>query len=112
MKLTVTEGTGDVGLAEMEVYDTVMYQAEAIVTRDMINFQIFPNPAPGKLVALTGLSNEGTNQINIYNINGELSSVFLADGATISLDLSNLNKDVYFVQVNNNLYRQTRKLIL
>ncbi|MCP4312899.1 MAG: sulfatase-like hydrolase/transferase, partial [Bacteroidetes bacterium] len=112
LKLTVTEGTGEIGLAEMEVYDTVMYHPDAVVTTDMINFQIFPNPATGKLVALTGLSNDGANKINIYNINGELTYVYLADGATINLDLSNLHKGVYFIQVNNNLYRQTRKLII
>ena len=63
-------------------------------------------------ITLTGLSMEGQNKINIYNIKGELTTVYLTEGATIDLDLSNLNTGMYFVQVNNNLYKQTRKLII
>ena len=112
LKLTVTEGIGEIGLAEIEVYDTVMYQPEAVSTTEMISFQISPNPAHGKKITLTGLSLEGQNKINIYNIKGELTTVYLAEGATIDLDLSNLNTGIYFVQVNNSLYKQTRKLII
>jgi len=112
LKLTVTEGIGEVGLAEIEVYDTVMYQPEAVITTDMIDFQISPNPAPGKYITLSGLSVEGLNRINIYNINGELTNVYLAEGTKINLDLSDLDTGVYFIQVNNNLLKQTRKLII
>ena len=112
LKLSVTEGIGELGLAEIEVYDTVMYQPEAVISPDILDFQISPNPAAGKLITLTGLSKEGPNQINIFNINGELAAVCLAEEASLSLDLSNLISGVYFIQVNNCLYRQTRKLIL
>lgn len=112
LKFTVSEGVGELGLAEIEVYDTVMYQPDAIVTADKINFQIFPNPSNGELIALAGLSNNGTNSISIYNMKGELSYFYLADRATINLDLSDLDKGVYFIQVSNNLYRQTRRLII
>ncbi len=102
----------DEKLAEIEVYDTVMYQPEAVLTAEMRNFQIFPNPAPGKYITLTGLSVEGRNQINILNIIGELTNDYLVEGTKINLDLSNLNTGVYFIQVKNNLYNQTRKLII
>ena len=60
LKLTVTEGTGELGLAEIEVYDTVMYQPDAVtLPSEMIDFQIFPNPAPSRLITLSGLSAEG-----------------------------------------------------
>ncbi len=78
----------------------------------MIDFQISPNPAPGKYITLTGLSGEEQNQIHIYNITGELTTVYLVEETKIYLDLSNLNKGVYFIQVINNLYKQTRKLII
>ena len=112
LKLTVTEGTGDVGLSEMEVYDTVMYQPEAVSTTGILDFRISPNPATGKRITLSGLYNDGPNQITIFNIHGELSTVYLAEGTTMNLDLSNLKTGVYFIQVNNRLYKQTRKLII
>ncbi len=112
LKLTVTEGTGDVGLSEMEVYDTVMYQPEAVSTPGILDFRISPNPATGKRITLSGLYNDGPNQITIFNIHGELSTVYLAEGTTMNLDLSNLKTGVYFIQVNNRLYKQTRKLII
>lgn len=112
LKLSVLEGIGEVGLAEIEVYDTVMYQPEAVVNTGMIKFQIFPNPAHGKNITLTGLSVEEQNQIAILNINGELTIACLAEGAKADLDISNLTPGVYFVQVNNSLYKQTRKLII
>lgn len=112
LKLTVTEGIGEVGLAEIEVYDTVMYQPEVVLPAERIDFQISPNPAPGKYITITGLSADERDQITIFNINGELITVCQAEGKTINLDLSKLNPGVYFIQVNNNLYSQTSKLIL
>ncbi len=68
LKFTVTEGIGELGLAEIEVYDTVMYQPEAVISTDLNHFQIAPNPAPGKQITLSGLPVEGRNQINIFSI--------------------------------------------
>jgi hypothetical protein len=113
LKLSVTEGTGELGLAEIEVYDTVMYQPDAVtLPSEMMDFQIFPNPASFRLITLTGLSTEAPNQICIYNLYGKLSSVHQWEGPNIDLDLSYLDPGVYFIQVNNQVYKQTRKLII
>lgn len=112
LKLTVTEGIGEVGLAEIEIYDTVMYQPGAVLNTSRIVFQICPNPAPGKHITITGLSVEGQNHIYIFNIIGELKASYIAEGEEINLDFFHLVSGVYFVQVNNNLYTQTRKLII
>ncbi len=86
-------------------------QTEALVKPEMINFEIFPNPAPGKFITLSGLLAGGQNQINIFNINGELKTVYQAEGSKINLDISTLKKGVYFIHVNSNLGKQIRKLI-
>ena len=112
LKLTVTEGLGELGLAEMAVYDTLMYQPEAVITADIINFQISPNPAPEKYITISGFSDEKSNQISIFIIAGELISIYLAEETKINLDLSNLTKGLYFIQANNNLYKQARKLVI
>lgn len=112
LKLTLTEGIGELGLAEIEVYDTLMYQPEAVISSSPDVFRITPNPAPGNRVTLSGLSEEGPNHIFIYNIQGELVGDYLEEGKEMDLDISNLHTGLYLIQVNNNLFRQTRKLII
>jgi arylsulfatase A-like enzyme len=113
LKLTVTDGTGELGLAEIEVYDTLMYRPEAVSNpRELLDFRISPNPAPSGLISLSGLSEEEKNQISIYNLYGELSAVHHMEGSHIDLDLSHLGRGVFFIQVNNHVYKQTRKLII
>ncbi|MDX2431846.1 MAG: sulfatase-like hydrolase/transferase [Bacteroides sp.] len=112
LKFSVTEGIGEIGLAEIEVYDTVMYQPDAVFTRDMTDFQISPNPSLGERIMLKGISIEGPYQVNIYTITGKLSAAYLKEGTTINLDLPKLKKGVYFIQINNSFSKQTRKLII
>jgi len=112
LTLTVNEGIGEIGLAEIEVYDTVMYQPESVIPKDLMLFQITPNPSSGKHILLSGLPRVGQNQILIYNLFGELTTAYEQEGTRINLDLSNLNSGIFFVQVNNRIYHQTRKLIL
>jgi hypothetical protein len=52
------------------------------------------------------------NQVFIYNIHGVLKENYQVEGIDTNLDLSDLGAGIYFIQVKNNLYRQTRKLIL
>jgi len=112
LKLAVKEGIGEIGLAEIEVYDTLMYQPESILTKDLMHFHISPNPSPGKQISLSGLPLAGRNQIFIYNLFGDLTTVYEQEGTRINLDLSNLHPGIYFVQVKNYLFHQSRKLIL
>ena len=112
LRLTVTAGTGEVGLAEIEVYDTVMYQPGAVIDAGAPHFQIFPNPASGEFITLTGLSAEKPNQIHIFNMVGELTFVHLAEGPGTALSVSDFLPGVYFVQVSNSASRQIRKLII
>ncbi len=112
LKLTVTEGTGEVGLAEIEVYDTVMYQAEAVNSTEREPFQIAPNPVSGGYITLSGLSAGVPHHIQIFNLFGEVTAEHLAEGSSIRLSLSSLRPGVYFVRVDSRLSRQVRKLII
>ncbi|MFC2129406.1 sulfatase-like hydrolase/transferase [Bacteroidota bacterium] len=99
--------SGDVWSFEVKSSHT-----EAVVKPEMINFEIFPNPAPGRYITLSGLLAGEQNQINIFNINGELIRVFQAEGSVIDLDISELKKGVYSIYVNTNSVKQARKLII
>ncbi|MCF8392230.1 MAG: sulfatase-like hydrolase/transferase [Bacteroidales bacterium] len=76
------------------------------------SIEVFPNPAMGKLITLSGLKAGEQNQINIFNINGELKMVYEAVESNVDLDISTLKKGVYFIQINSNLIDQVRKLIV
>jgi len=112
LRLTVTGGTGEVGLAEIEVYDTVMYQPEAVIAAGLPHFRIFPNPASGGYITLTDLSTEKQTQIHIFNLVGEITSVHLAEGSRTNLPITDYLPGIYFVQVSNPASRQIRKLII
>jgi hypothetical protein len=112
LKLAVTEGVGNVGLSEIEVFDTVMYVSSQDAINELNYFHIYPNPAPGKQITLNGLSEEGLNLICLYQLDGKLNSVFQMKGKEISLDLSQLNPGTYFIQVHNDRYHQIKKLVI
>lgn len=76
---------------------------------DMINIQLYPNPANQKIFIL-GL--KGESQIKIHDINGRVIFNTKTSQSEIMLDVSILNTGVYFVNIsdaNNNSI--TKKLI-
>ncbi len=93
-------------------FEVTSSQTGATAKSAIKSFEIFPNPAHGKYITLSGLLAGEQNQINIFNINGELKTEYKSEESKINLDISTLKKGVYFVHVNSNLARQTRKLIV
>lgn len=112
LKLIVNSGAGDIGLSEIQVFDTVMYVSRETFNPALSHFHISPNPAPEKRIQLIGLSEESDNLIYIYNIDGQLTRFFRSEGKETRLDLSSLASGVYFVRVNNKIYDLTKKLII
>jgi arylsulfatase A-like enzyme len=112
LKLSVTEGIGEIGLSEIEVYDTVMYSSVAMFRNQSSSFTIYPNPAPGKYITLSGLSESGSNTVCLYRLDGQLYLQHTISGKEVDMDLSHLNAGLYFIRVKNERYDETRKLIL
>ena len=112
LRLSVSEGIGEVGLSEIEVYDTVMYVSSKLLNSDLTYFQILPNPARDKVIQLKGLSAESENRVYIYKLDGQIAKVHQSEGSTAILDLRNLTSGIYFIRVNNKSYDQTKKLII
>jgi hypothetical protein len=65
--------------------------------------KVFPNPSSGNVIVTFDVINANTS-IEIYNMEGELvmkkSNLAQAD-KTVKLDLSNVAKGAYFIQVFN-----------
>lgn len=112
LQLTINDGTGVTGLAEIEVYDTIMYTSSQAVQRELQFFRIWPNPAPDRLVFLSGLSGEDINLIYIYGVDGKLEKVYSTAMSELNLDLTWMSHGMYYIRVHNERYDHTLKLIL
>jgi hypothetical protein len=75
-------------------------------------FRIYPNPASGQHISLSGLSASGINHISIYTSDGTLTAFFRVKEDEAVLELSGLCPGIYFVNVHNEKYSSTKKLVL
>ena len=112
LKLTVKEGSGEIGLAEIEVLDTLMYITSAEISDHRKAVRIFPNPAPGGHISISGLSGPGSSQISIYKIDGKLLAAFFTRENEARIDLSWLSPGIYFLNIRNGFQSITEKLVM
>ncbi|MDP2174977.1 MAG: T9SS type A sorting domain-containing protein [Bacteroidota bacterium] len=98
ISLQVTDSIGCKGSHQILISTN---QFTSIATQDLNHFQIFPNPSDGNI---TIKSNTKEN-IEIYSVNGQLMHSQWIEVGTNSLDLSHLNKGVYFVKIAHRHYK-------
>ncbi|WP_179020381.1 DUF7619 domain-containing protein [Winogradskyella forsetii] len=64
------------------------------------SFRLFPNPAQDKVTIQLANSNSGTTKVDIYNIQGKLVLKDMKlETNTSTIDISNLESGLYFVQL-------------
>ena len=88
------------GTCSNDVVETVEIEA--------LDFAIYPNPA-STTVQISGLI--GT-ELAIYSVQGQLMQQETMGQHTISMDVSELPRGMYFVQAQLNHQRSTKKLII
>ena len=71
--------------------------------------QIFPNPTTGVLKVISG---KVVGKVYIYNSMGIQVQVFQANQKEMTIDLSNLSKGVYFVQLEIENKTEVHKIIV
>lgn len=71
-------------------------------------FQLAPNPSSG----LIQISGAASDQVNIYNSNGEWMESVILGGDSQQVDLSHFPKGIYFLRSKQNDHAFTQKLIL
>ncbi|MDP2174470.1 MAG: T9SS type A sorting domain-containing protein [Bacteroidota bacterium] len=91
----------DIGCSGFATFNVFTDRLMSIVEDKIRNFQIFPNPSDGNI---TIKSNTKEN-IEIYSVNGQLMHSQWIEVGTNSLDLSHLNKGVYFVKIAHRHYK-------
>lgn len=75
-------------------------------------FTIFPNPSTSKQITLSCLLESEPNTIYIYQIDGQLFSLYQSESTEAHIDLSGFRDGLYFIRVINRRYDKTRKLII
>jgi hypothetical protein len=91
----------DIGCSGFATFNVFTDRLMSIVEDKIRNFQIFPNPSDGNITIQTNIK----ESIKIYSINGQLMHSQWIEVGTNSLDLSHLNKGVYFVKIAHRYYK-------
>ena len=76
------------------------------------NFLIYPNPCSDKLQIYLGSNKSGQYQIRITDISGKeiLIKNWFADNSS-EIDISNLEKGIYFLQISDGMNKSVQKFI-
>ena len=76
------------------------------------NFLIYPNPCSDKLQIYLGSNKSGQYQIRITDISGKeiLIKNWFADNSS-EIDISNLEKGIYFLQISDGINKSVQKFI-
>ncbi|MEX0983021.1 MAG: sulfatase-like hydrolase/transferase [Bacteroidales bacterium] len=91
---------------------TTDYISSSSFASENIDFTIFPNPASGKHVMVSGLFESEPNTIFVYRVDGQLISLYQSEQKEVHIDLSKYSDGMYFIRVYNKRYDQTRKMII
>lgn len=82
---------------------------------DLNSTTIYPNPSSGNIYVEFKITNEQNRNVSIYNTMGEVCKTISPNAIKsniIELDLKNLPRGVYFVEIRNGFSSKTHKLIL
>ena len=75
-------------------------------------FNLFPNPATNSFTLKIDNSQQEPVFLQIINSNGEIIDQKNNIQSTLSIDVSNYSKGIYFVKIHSNQFVSTKKLII
>lgn len=80
------------------------------VENNQVVFSVYPNPSRDK-VTINLFENFNNNSVEIYSVLGQKINLKSFDGQSIDLDISSLEKGVYFLKVKSGSKETTKKII-
>jgi len=109
--LTATDECGNASSCQ---YELEINSDLSIVSNENIDFRVYPNPAIGLINLDFGVAKDNKGTIQIYNVVGAIvyanTNVHL--NGVCELDLSSVERGVYYVSVNVNGKAIIKKIIL
>ncbi|MDO7171627.1 carbohydrate-binding protein [Mariniflexile sp. AS56] len=104
VKISKADGR-DLTIAEVEVYGV-----DAILSNQKFqknNVEVYPNPVANNFT----ITNSINAVVEVYNVLGELILKSNIESSKQSIDISRLNEGLYIVNINNNGYFISKKII-
>ena len=95
------------------IYETEFVETLSIEGYEITSFTLFPNPAKEEVTIQLANSNSEIGKVNIYNIQGKVilkDIAFESNNSTI--DLSNIENGLYFVELTIGNRSTVQKLIV
>lgn len=94
---------------------TIYFYLPENILFDGSKFMVYPNPAVSEaMINVSGINQEA--EISIMDINGKIIKTIrnkpIDNNLNLSIDLSNLNKGIYLINIRSGKYSQTKKLIV
>ena len=83
-----------------------------ITEKDKINFDIIPNPNNGVFNIIFEKTMNGLSKINIYDIGGKIIYNKDITSNDNKINLSNIEKGIYLITVENNLHKTVKRIIV
>ncbi len=96
-------------LSDITLTATFEANASGIDDVDVATIGLYPNPA-SSTVTLTGF--EGMSTVTLVDLNGRETGKWTATSESLTIDISDLAKGVYFVRIAGNHTNAIRKLIV
>lgn len=85
--------------------------SNSIIESSKLNFSIVPNPSKGVFQIQLSSFNENTS-LKLISIDGKIIFSHIISDKNSTYDVSALSKGIYFIELNNNIGRITKKLII
>ena len=82
-----------------------------VETIDNNEFRVYPNPTDGS-INISVQQADGTQKLTILDVSGRLVLASNLEQQETQLDLSHLNKGIYFIEVSSSTNSQTQKLVI
>ena len=95
------------------IYQSEFVETLSVATFEAANFTLFPNPAKGKVIIQLANSNFESGNINVYDIQGKMIVKDIKfQEQTSTLDISNLESGLYFIELTTGNASTVQKLIV
>ncbi|MES2863749.1 MAG: choice-of-anchor L domain-containing protein [Bacteroidota bacterium] len=91
-------------------FETLFVNALSSESHTLQNFAIYPNPA-NNFITIQNKDNAIISKVNLTDILGKNIKTSTYNSSEVSMDISNLNSGIYFVEIYSNEVKTTKKII-
>lgn len=91
-------------------FETLFVNALSNESHTLQNFAVYPNPA-NDFITIQNRDNTIISKVSIVDILGKSIKTSNCNSSEVSIDISNLNSGIYFVEIYSNEVKTTQKII-